>query len=133
MANTKTICHKCKGEVDVSEVQYIPKGNDEMMIICSNCSGKKPNTQVIKKEKPIKKIFTTQTKKRTLNKTSQTSKKINYFCTRCQYKFRYNTESYSKLKCPYCGKDDRIIKDKTDANTLLREVSADDFDEKFLY
>ncbi len=129
MANTNTICHKCKREVDISQVRYIPKGNDEMEIVCMACSGQQSNTQVIASKAPtiettIPKIIPEKPKK---------EEKIKYFCGRCKYKFKYLPSSTTKLKCPYCGKDDKIMEDKSDAGTILREVSNPRFDEARLF
>ena len=58
------------------------------------------------------------------------AEKISYICTRCKYKFKHNPAGEVFLKCPYCGKDDRIIEDKA-ANSIVKEITdngiLDDF------
>lgn len=48
-----------------------------------------------------------------------------YFCTRCKFKFKIKQQPMGKrLLCPYCGKDDKIVKyNENEANQLLKEAS----------
>lgn len=99
----QTVCERCKKLVPVSEVKYLPKGKDSTMLICSSC-----RASINEKEEP--------TKKR--------EEKVRYMCTRCSYKFNYNPSSISNLRCPTCGKGDRVKRcDELSTESLLRSVN----------
>lgn len=57
---------------------------------------------------------------------------IRYFCGKCGYKFSFNTtkKKLVNLRCPYCGRDDMLERDRTDAASILDEVSSNDFDDR---
>lgn len=85
------ICERCRRAVPVTSVKYVQKGIDSKIILCTDCRAKNPR-------------FAESIKDATKKEYS----KQNYLCTRCKYKFKYSVNSQSVLKCPYCGKDDRL-------------------------
>lgn len=85
-------CGRCKKSVPVSTIQYMPKGDGGVIALCSECRAQKVVKSAIK-PKPT---------------TDSSIKKINYLCERCNYKFSYNPDGHALLKCPYCGKNDKL-------------------------
>jgi len=104
------ICDWCRKAVPISDVRYVPKGNDSRTALCTICRAKHENTglQPVKKSDPNKK---------------------NYFCGRCRYKFRFDS-AVSRIKCPYCGEADKLTELKpAPAETLVKTK----FNEKELW
>jgi len=102
------LCGNCNKSVPVVDVKYFAKFSGGMPIaMCTSCrnnlklsSIKKKKPEVIVKE--LRKIF---------------------LCHSCGYKFRFNVLSSSKIKCPFCGKADRIAEDSEDfAEKLVRSM-----------
>jgi DNA-directed RNA polymerase subunit RPC12/RpoP len=97
-------CDSCRKAVPISDLKYMLKG-DSKMVLCSACRSK----QKMKDEK----------------KGTMQDKKP-YFCVRCKYKFKYKPSSQTVLRCPYCGKGDKIIEDiAPDADKLLKEMDME--------
>ena len=55
--------------------------------------------------------------------------KEKFLCVRCKYKFQHDMSSERILRCPFCGKTDKIIDDKPMPADDLIESSEDS--EKF--
>ena len=56
--------------------------------------------------------------------------KEKFICIRCNYRFKHDMSSERILKCPFCGKTDKIAEDKpTQADDLIKasEDAADFF------
>lgn len=55
-----------------------------------------------------------------------------YFCGKCGYKFNFNLakKKIVNLRCPYCGRNDLLERDRTDAASIVNEVSEKDYDDK---
>lgn len=94
------ICDRCRKSAPVSDMKYIPKG-DSKITLCSSCRSKNDvSKKTIKKEQ---------------------SQKIPYFCSRCRYKFKFSHDGITNLKCPYCGRSDKITEDEAStADTLIK-------------
>lgn len=104
----KALCERCRKFVSVSDIRYLPKGNNARMALCKNC---------LKTFKP------NDDKKKIMPKLSGTSASKGYTCSRCKYKFKYNPEGNAALRCPFCGKSDKVLEDKQiDAESLLKET-----------
>jgi len=90
------ICEHCRNSFPISEIKYMPKGSTKVAL-CNGC----------------------REKQRTLEPPSrkQVPNKKPYLCQRCSYKFRFNPNSVSNMRCPYCGKADQVVE--------LEEASAD--------
>lgn len=102
MDEKKALCERCRNFFPYSEIRYMPKGKDSMIALCSSC-----RTKAAAESKESKK---------------EDSGKMPFFCARCKYKFKYDPKSITNFKCPYCGKNDKIIKDKRpSAAKLLAE------------
>ena len=108
MAQTMT-CEHCRKAVPVSDVRYVLKGKDSRVALCTSCRTKyKPEADKGAKAVPAK------------------SNKVPYMCVRCHYKFKYNPKSEGALRCPFCGHDDKLMKNTApDAETLLRTIHDD--------
>jgi protein-arginine kinase activator protein McsA len=106
------LCERCRKFVAVSTVRYVPKGDGSRMALCNKC------LSLFKVEEAKK--------KQAASAASGSSGKHSFFCGRCRYKFKYSPSSRTELRCPYCGKADKILDNKeTDAATLVK--NADDF------
>lgn len=105
MIKQEMTCDHCRKAVPVSDIKYLPKGKDGMIALCSSCRqkykdpAKKPGKEDIKPDKKP------------------------YFCIQCKYHFRFNPKSGVNLRCPFCGRADKVIEDKVpDADTLIRTL-----------
>src|SRR4030043_268003 len=85
-------CGRCKKSVPISTIQYLPKGDGNLIALCSNCRSEKTT-----KPKPIEKLNAAPEKEKT-----------NYSCERCNYKFSHDPTGDAALKCPYCGQSDKL-------------------------
>lgn len=95
MDETRTIiCDYCRKSVPVADVKMVALSDEKIATLCSICRAK----QKIAAKKPIIK--------------NDEPKKQLFFCTRCRYKFKFNKESASNLRCPYCGNSDKVIEYK---------------------
>lgn len=43
-----------------------------------------------------------------LDDDEETPQKMLYYCSRCRYKFRHNPHGETNLRCPYCGRTDKV-------------------------
>jgi len=93
----KIACSRCRKIVPISDIKYVLTGKDMKLELCSECRGEKakPATHGIK----------------VIKSTPTDSKKISYLCARCKYKFKADPKAVS-LKCPYCGKSDKVMEYK---------------------
>jgi DNA-directed RNA polymerase subunit RPC12/RpoP len=97
----KILCERCRKFFPLGQIKYMPTGNDSRMALCSKCMA----IPVEDRKKKIESI------------------KQPFFCVRCKYKFNFSPNGVTGLKCPYCGKDDKIVLDKPgSASTLIKEV-----------
>ncbi len=94
----QVLCDRCRKFSSFSDMKYLPKG-DSKMALCRTC---------------IKQF--TAAPNPALKKPTPEANVNNYFCQRCRYKFKFNTNRNALLKWPYCGKDDKIMEDKNDNN-----------------
>lgn len=102
------ICDRCKKQVPISSIRYVPVGKDTMIRVCSNCRMKGGDKE---KTSPA------------LSASKPTKPKVTYYCSRCNYKFKYDPESKATLRCPYCAKSDKLEEDKgVSAEKLLKEA-----------
>ncbi|MBU1199742.1 MAG: hypothetical protein KKF46_05650 [Nanoarchaeota archaeon] len=106
------ICDKCRKSVSVRTVRYVPVSYDKLMVVCAACRGK--NEVKVKDGKPVKPT----------EKNKDISKE-DYFCSRCNYRFKFKPSLTAKLQCPYCGKGDKIKKTKETGTEHL--IAKSDF------
>jgi len=103
----KALCERCRKFVPVTDIKYLPKGDNARMALCIKC---------------LKTFNPAEEKKRTSAKATGVASGKDYFCGRCRYKFKYNSQSNANLRCPFCGKNDKVIENKQiDANSLLKQ------------
>jgi DNA-directed RNA polymerase subunit RPC12/RpoP len=103
----KALCERCRKFVPVSDIKYLPKGNSARMALCKKC---------------LSTFSSADEKKKKAFKSASVSSSKNYFCSRCKYKFKFNTQSNATLRCPFCGKGDKVLEDKQiDANSILEQ------------
>ncbi len=89
------ICNRCKKIVPFDKVRFLPKDSTTNYVFCEDCC-----TFMKKSAKPKEK-----------SKRQVASPFSTYFCTRCKYKFKVDKSKagiFYNLKCPYCGKSERL-------------------------
>jgi uncharacterized CHY-type Zn-finger protein len=102
MEERKILCERCRGFFPFTEVRFVPRGENQKIALCVKCR-EKAKTEPEKTGKPD-------------------SNKQPFFCGRCRYKFKLDPSGHTNLKCPYCGKDDKIIPDKVPSTDKLLEM-----------
>ena len=85
----ETLCDKCRRPTLVTDIKYVAKGDGSRQALCSKCRNKTVESQI----------------KQTVQKTSD---KIIYVCGRCGYRFKFDPFGVSQLRCPYCGRTDKL-------------------------
>ncbi|MFH1212033.1 MAG: hypothetical protein V1659_03840 [Candidatus Woesearchaeota archaeon] len=96
------ICEGCRKPVLISDIKYVLKGETRKGL-CTICRNKQANSE---KEKGL----------------AKEKQKVPYFCARCKYKFLHSPVSGSNLRCPYCGKSDKVLNDNpSSAENLLKD------------
>jgi len=104
----KALCERCRKFVPVSEIKYLPKGDNARMALCKSC---------------LKTFNPADAKKKVPAKATSVAAGKSYFCGRCRYKFKFNPVGNAALRCPYCSKSDKVIEDKDiDAESILRSA-----------
>jgi DNA-directed RNA polymerase subunit RPC12/RpoP len=99
---TKT-CERCKNIVPLSKIKLRAKGTDSAWLICDECALELKHNSKANIESKFPKS----------QKKKADDEKEDYLCTRCRYHFRidpYKVGNYVNLKCPYCGRSDRLEK-----------------------
>lgn len=86
----KRTCGNCKEQVPIEEIQYITKANGSIMELCEKCRNRK---NLIK---------------RGMREMEQEVNKVSFLCNRCKFKFKFDFDSPTKFRCPYCGEVDDI-------------------------
>jgi len=100
----KALCDRCRKFVPLSDIKYSTYDKDKRLAICITCR--------------------TKLQERKEKETGKTAKK-EFMCTRCRFKFKHAPSGASNLRCPYCGKDDKVVPYQTQsADALVR--SSDD-------
>ncbi|QQG38573.1 MAG: hypothetical protein HYS32_03125 [Candidatus Woesearchaeota archaeon] len=96
------VCERCKALVPLEGVKLFAETSDRSVVVCENCSVELENAKKGKLER-------TGTTKR----FNAPAKNASYTCERCTYKFRVDEARAGivhRVFCPYCGKDDKLIK-----------------------
>lgn len=102
MKQREMFCDRCHKTAPISEMRYELKGKDGRIALCSGCRSEKA---VEKKEK------------------TWVPEKKAYLCSRCRYKFKFDEKGVSSIKCPYCGKTDRVRAYNPEmAESIVKEV-----------
>jgi protein-arginine kinase activator protein McsA len=108
----KMICDRCHKAVPLADVKYLPKGNSSKMALCSLCRQQTLPENALGKSSG--------------SKVLAKNKRPEYFCGRCRFKFKYTADGATNLKCPYCGKSDKIVEYKTgSADMLVQNATYD--------
>lgn len=105
----KMICDRCRKAVLISDVKYIPKGKDSRQALCSECRAITLSSVDRKEDKKLE------------------ERKRGYFCGRCKYKFKFDPTCSTNLKCPYCGKRDKVEETRVPPTDKLLKIVKDDF------
>ena len=85
----ETLCDKCRRPTLVTDIKYVAKGDGTRQALCSKCRTKNMESQI----------------KQTTQKVSD---KQTYVCGRCGYRFRFDPFGVAQLRCPYCGRIDKL-------------------------
>ena len=90
-----TICERCRNEVPVSSLRYVPRGSDSEVALCPQC---------------VERAYSHSTGHsnpagRTPLKSS--AGKPKFLCKRCNFKFTI-PPGVEEAECPFCGRKDRI-------------------------
>ncbi|MBN2051969.1 hypothetical protein JW756_00525 [Candidatus Woesearchaeota archaeon] len=102
----KALCERCRKFVPVADIKYLPKGDNARMALCKSC---------------LKTFNSADAKKNFPAKATNVASGNSYFCGRCRYKFKFNPAGNATLRCPFCGKSDKVIENKDiDAESILR-------------
>ena len=126
--NSRT-CEKCGNSSPLNKVKLFPKDKESNWLVCEECCEKLKiaaeklktgieghrNIPMLKRE-PIRNVV--KAKEEIKAKPIQVEKKEDLdlqvvFCSRCKYKFKINVQRADicfRVFCPFCGKDDRLIK-----------------------
>lgn len=105
----RILCERCKSFKPFLEIKYISKGDEAKMALCSGCRDKAKLEE----------------KKKIMMAAQKEKQKSSYYCRRCRYKFSYDPQGMTNLKCPYCGKADKVEKhDPQSAEKLLEELDG---------
>jgi len=107
---TKT-CERCKASVGFDQVKYMPTkgGPNGMMLVCAKCADEIKSGVQSKVPSEAKKLDIQRQEKA----AAPSDKKSSFFCGRCNYNFKIDESRIGisfNLKCPYCGKPDRVSK-----------------------
>ncbi|MBN2142104.1 hypothetical protein JW711_02120 [Candidatus Woesearchaeota archaeon] len=94
----QALCERCRKFVPLSQIRYVAKGNDSKMALCVKCLGN----------------FRTAAPTPVKNMPAQESPSgmKAFYCERCKYRFKFNTNKDATLRCPYCGRTDKIISEE---------------------
>ena len=84
----ETLCDKCRRPTFVTDIKYVAKGDGSRQALCSKCRNKTIESQI--------KI------------TQKVSDKQTYVCGRCGYRFKFDPYGAAQLRCPYCGRHDKL-------------------------
>jgi len=127
-------CEKCSAQVPLEKVKLYPKGNDQTMVVCEACLDRLKNAArttlsnvpkslrepvhnvpgAVMGNNPVPPVLTAPVKNTLQPKKAAPTLPEQYrlvTCTRCNYAFKVDksrANTYFKLACPYCGKDDRL-------------------------
>lgn len=86
-------CYRCKRKKNVDDMVLKLK-DDKYLLLCLDCSSNN-------------KAKSSPSNKPSIIKNDSPSA---FLCTKCRYKFSKNEKSDSLIKCPWCGKDDFVVR-----------------------
>src|SRR3989338_3796653 len=105
MDSKKGRCDTCKKFVYLSDLKESYQEGQRKQI-CKSCFAKIENAKITQRTPAVD------------------PSKMPYYCARCKYKFRVNIQKGADIRCPYCGKTDKVSEMKEiSSESLLREVS----------
>ncbi len=121
MVDTRNMfCDGCKKQVPITDIKYMPKGKDGRAALCKECVAKANGAIPEQTQKSNPFLSVSKPKPQAQPKPLEVyDSKISYICGKCKYKFKYDTEKGSPLRCPYCGTNDNLQQTKTSVNSLL--------------
>lgn len=108
MEEKMLLCERCRKSVPVSDIKYMLKGKDSSIALCSICRSKAKKE--MEKVESVKKA----------DEEEKQAPSNRYVCVRCNYKFYYTPSPRKAFRCPFCSKDDKIVKDEVDLRSLIR-------------
>lgn len=84
------ICGGCRKSTPYTDIRYVMRGKETPVALCIACRG-------MRNVKPS-----------SIKEAPQAPERVPYICDRCKYSFRFKADGTYNLKCPYCGKSDKI-------------------------
>lgn len=98
MAEQRLItCYRCRRPTPFDDIKYILRG-EYKVALCDRC---REQSEAQQKSAPARKASSR-------HEVTPQSKRIPYMCSRCNYKFRFDAQGQAPLRCPYCGKPDKL-------------------------
>jgi len=91
-----TICERCRKQVPVSSLRYVPRGMDSEVALCPECVEKT-------------KSHATERRSQLRTQSKPSSGKSQFSCKRCNFRFsKPENIEHESVACPFCGKKDRV-------------------------
>ena len=99
--NQIRICERCKAAFPLDKTRLFHCTKEKDMLVCEDCCKflKNMDKRIIPSSKTD-----TKTKIKAEPKPFYKTK----YCSRCEYAFKVDINKVDVLRCPYCGKTDRI-------------------------
>lgn len=104
------VCYQCNKLVPVSDLRFVLGEKGIAIPLCSECRAK------TKQKVPVRKrVEEGRGIKKEVNRPD-------FYCERCKYRFKYDPRGRTDLRCPFCGKSDKIRQHKMHAaDDLIKE------------
>lgn len=110
MGDRDMICERCRKAYPISDIKLMPRSGDRWIALCAKC-----------REDPLAKSTSPSAKS-----APKPSAKKDYVCNRCKYRFKFAPSSDAALRCPYCGKADKVYESvAVSADTLIKESTEE--------
>lgn len=102
MDQTRT-CERCKASFPLDKIKLFPYTQEKNILVCEECCEFLKN-----RAKMI--VAPPKTEAKTKIKAEPKPAYKTKYCSRCKYTFKVDMHKVEVLRCPYCGKTDRIMR-----------------------
>ncbi|MBS3117084.1 hypothetical protein J4421_05820 [Candidatus Woesearchaeota archaeon] len=106
-------CERCKAQVPLANVRLFARDAEKNWLLCEACCDilkNKGDSNYFKKN-PIKNVYKPKEQIQNIPKQvplTQKSIKSSRICLRCKYTFDISDSGATRIRCPYCGRDDKL-------------------------